>query len=189
MIKTFWAKLDEKQRKLVAGAAIFLSIALILEMAVFPFWEAKAKLTKAIQSNQKKLSEMSKLDAEFSSQEAAMVKIKKTLSGRGADFTLFAYLEKKSSQANVRGRIKQMNSSKGIQSVSLEESLIDMKLEKITIKQLADFLYSVESPADLVRIKKITINKMKESPEYLNAQLQISSFQTLNQKQEGNKAK
>jgi general secretion pathway protein M len=189
MIKTFWAKLDEKQRKLVASAAILVLIALIMEIAVFPLWEAKAKLTKGIQVNQKKLTEISKLDAEFASQEAAMAKIKKTMSARGADFTLFAYLEKKSSQANVRGRIKQMNSSKGIQSISLEESLIDMKLEKITIKQLTDFLYFVESPADLVRIKKITISKMKESPEYLSAQLQISSFQTLNQRQEGNIAK
>jgi hypothetical protein len=78
-----------------------------------------------------------------------------------------------------------MNSSKGTQSISLEESLIDMNLEKITIKQLTDFLYFVESPADLVKIKKITVNKMKESPEYLNAQLQISSFQTLGQQQRG----
>src|SRR5664280_872829 len=108
MIKTFWGKLDAKQRKLVAGAAIFVLIALILEIAVFPFWEAKAKLTKAIQVNQKKLNEMSKLDAEFTLQEAAMSKI-----------------------------------------------------------------------------KKITINKMKESPEYLSAQLQISSFQTLSQQQRG----
>ena len=185
MIKTFWEKLDAKQQKLVVGAAIFVLIALILEIVVFPFWEAKAKLTKAIQVNQKKLNEMSKLDAEFTLQEAAMAKIKRSMSARSADFTLFAYLEKKATQVNVRGRIKQMNSSKGIQSVSLEESLIDMKLEKITIKQLTDFLYFVESPVDLVRIKKITINKMKESPEYLSAQLQISSFQTLNQSQRG----
>jgi len=185
MIKTFWGKLDAKQRKLVAGVAIFVLIALILEIAIFPFWEAKAKLTKAIQVNQKKLNEMSKLDAEFNLQEAAMSRIKRSMSTRGTDFTLFAYLEKKATQANVRERIKQMNSSKGIQSVSLEESLIDMKLEKITIKQLIDFLYFVESPVDLVRIKKITINKMKESPEYLSAQLQISSFQTLSQPQRG----
>ena len=183
MIKTFWEKLDAKQRKLVAGATILVLIALILEIAVFPFWAAKVKLTKTIQVNQKKLNEMSKLDAEFTLQEAAMARTKSALSARSADFTLFAYLEKKATQANVRGRIKQMNSSKGIQSISLEESLIDMKLEKITIKQLTDFLYFVESPADLVKIKKVTINKMKESPEYLNAQLQISSFQTLSQQQ------
>lgn len=183
MIKIFWEKLDAKQRKLVAGAAILVLVALILEIVVFPFWAAKTKLVKAIQVNQKKLTELNKLDAEFTLQEAAMARAKSALASRGADFTLFAYLEKKAMQANVRGRIKQMNSSKGIQSLSLEESLIDMKLEKITIKQLTDFLYFVESPADLVKIKKITINKMKESPEYLSAQLQISSFQTLNQQQ------
>jgi type II secretory pathway component PulM len=84
MIKTFWEKLDAKQRKLVAGATILVLIALILEIAVFPFWAAKAKLTKAIQVNQKKLNEMSKLDAEFTLQEAAMARIKSALSARSA---------------------------------------------------------------------------------------------------------
>jgi general secretion pathway protein M len=189
MIKAFWGKMDEKQRYLVIAAATLVLITLIMEIAVFPFWQAKTKLSKSIPVSQKKLDEISILDAEFTAQEGAMAKIKNAMSTRGADFTLFAYLEKKAAQANVRGRIKQMNSSKGVQSTSMEESLIDMKLEKITIKQLTDFLYFVESPADLVRIKKITVNKMKESPEYLNAQLQISSFQTLNQQQGGHKAK
>jgi hypothetical protein len=74
-----------------------------------------------------------------------------------------------------------MNSSRGIQSASFEESLIDMKLEKVTIKQLVDFLYYAESPADLVRVKKIHIVKMKDAPEYLSVQLQISSIQPSNQ--------
>jgi general secretion pathway protein M len=189
MIKSFWGKLDEKQRYLLTAVVALVLLALILELAVFPFWKAKTKLTKSLISNQKKLEEISLLDAEFTAQEGAMAKIKDAMSARSADFTLFAHLEKKAAQASVRGRIKQMNSSKGIKSISLEESLIDMKLEKITIKQLTDFLYYVESPTDLVRIKKITISKMKESPEYLNAQLQISSFQTLNQQQGGSKAK
>jgi type II secretory pathway component PulM len=183
MIKNFWNKLDEKQRYLVAGTAVFVLIALLLEIVVFPFREAKEKLAKAIQVNQRKLTEISKLDNEFSLQEARIIEIKRALSARNADFTLFSYLEKKATQANVKGNIKYMNSSRGTQSASFEESLIDMKLDKITIKQLTDFLYFAESPADLVKIKKITINKMKESPEYLSAQLQISSFQTLNRQQ------
>jgi general secretion pathway protein M len=185
MIKTFWNKLDKKQQNLAAGAAIFVSIALILQIIVFPFWDAKEKLAKAIKINQKKLGEISELSTEFAALTAKTAAIKSTVSSRGADFTLFSYLEKKATLANVRGRIKYMNSSKGMQSASFEESLIDMKLEKITIKQLTDFLYYAESPADLVRIKKIAINKMKESPEYLSAQIQISSLQPLNQQPRG----
>ena len=101
------------------------------------------------------------------------------MSTRTANFSLFSYLEKKAAQAGVRGNIKYMNSSRGTQSAAFEESLIDMKLDKITIKQLTDFLYFAESPADLVRIKRITVNKMKESPEYLSAILQIASVQAL----------
>ena len=183
MMKTFWNKLDTRQRKLVAGAAIFIFIALILEIVVFPFAQAKKNLDKAINISQKKLAEINELSAEFASLEAKTAAIKRAVSLHGADFTLFSYLEKKATQAKVRGRIKYMNSSKGVLSSSFEESLVDMKLDKITIKQLTDFLYYAESPEDLVRIKKITINKMKESPEYLSAQLQISSLQPLNKEQ------
>jgi type II secretory pathway component PulM len=179
MIKTFWDKLDKKQRYLVAGTAAFVLVALIIKLAIFPLWDAKAKIRQALQINQKKLDEVIKLDAEFAGQEAKITKIKNVMSTRKVDFSLFSFLEKKASQAGVRGNIKYMNSSKGAQSAAFEESLIDMKLEKITIKQLGDFLYYAESPADLVRIKRITVNKMKESPEYLSAQLQIASVQAL----------
>ena len=185
MIKSFWDKLDKKQRYIVAGTTAFVLIALILELVIFPLWDAQAKVRQTLQINQKKLDEVIKLDAEFAGQEAKISKIKKVMSTRTADFSLFSYLEKKATQAGVRENIKYMNSSRGIQSAAFEESLIDMKLDKITIKQLTDFLYFAESPADLVRIKRITVNKMKESPEYLSAQLQITSVQALSSRPGG----
>ena len=181
MIKEFWNKLDTKQRRLAVGAAIFVALVMVMELAVFPFWEAKKKLARAIHSNQNKLVEMNGLVTEFKVLEAKTAAMRRSAATRGTDFTLFSYLEKKAAQANVRGRIKQMNSSKGMRYASFEESLIDMRLDKVTLKQLTDFLYYAESPADLIRIKKITINKMKESPEYLSAQLQIAYFQPLDQ--------
>jgi len=185
MIKSFWDKLDKKQRYIVAGTAAFVFVALILELVIFPLWDVKAKIRQTLQINQKKLDEVIKLDAEFAGQEAKISKIKRVMSTRTADFSLFSYLEKKATQAGVRGNIKYMNSSRGTQSAAFEESLIDMKLDKITLRQLTDFLYFAESPADLVRIKRITVNKMKESPEYLSVQLQIASAQALSSRPRG----
>jgi type II secretory pathway component PulM len=185
MIKTFWDKLDKKQRYIVAGTAAFVLVALIIELVIFPLWDAQAKIRQSLLINQKKLDEVTKLDAEFAGQEAKISKIKRVMSTRTANFSLFSYLEKKAAQAGIRGNIKYMNSSVGTKSATFEESLIDMKLDKITIKQLTDFLYFAESPADLVRIKRITVNKMKESPEYLSAQLQIASVQVLSSRPRG----
>jgi len=41
---------------------------------------------------------------------------------------------------------------------------------------LTDFLYEVESPSEMIKIKRIAVNKMKESPEYISAQLLIASY-------------
>ncbi len=102
MIKSFWDKLDKKQRYTVAGIAAFVLIALILELIIFPLWDAKAKIRQSVQISQKNLDELIKLDAEFAGQEAKISKIKRVMSMRTADFSLFSYLEKKATQAGVK---------------------------------------------------------------------------------------
>jgi len=176
MIAAFWDKLEKKQRYVLSFGAAFVLLTLIFEFALVPFWDAKEQIKKSIMSNTKTLEEMIHLDAQFAVQEAEIAGIKRVLAARSADFTLFAWLEKKATQANIKGGIKQMNSVRGEQSASFEETIIDMKLEKITLRQLTDFLYYVESPVEMVRIKKIIVSKMKESPEYLSAGLLIASY-------------
>ena len=60
-----------------------------------------------------------------------------------------------------------------------EESAVEMRLDKLTMKQLTDFLYQVESREELVRIRKMSIGKMKESPEYLSVSIQVYTYQPL----------
>ena len=176
MIKAYWANLDTRQRYVVGFGAAFAIAVLLLAFVVFPLWDAKAKMQKSISGNSRKLEEMVKMDAEFVVQEAKISRIKRVLASRQGDFTLFAYLEKKAISAGVKGSIKQMNSIQGTKTASFEETLIDLKLEKLTIKQLTDFLYQVESPDEMIRIKRITIDKMKESPEYISVQILIASY-------------
>ena len=176
MMKDYWTKLDARQRYLAALCAAAVLVALLLELAVFPMWDARSKMKKSITTYSKKLEEVIKIESEFAVSDAKITRIKNTMASRRADFTLFAYLEKKAIAANVRSGIKQMNSMQGVKSPSFEETLIDLTLEKITIKQLTDFLYQIESPSEMIKIKRITVNKMKESPDYISAQLLIASY-------------
>ncbi|HDQ03443.1 MAG TPA: hypothetical protein ENN23_02565 [Deltaproteobacteria bacterium] len=186
MIKAFWEKLDKKQRYMVAGAAAFVFIVFFFEVIISPFSEAKTRLERNVVSNQLRLQEMVQLDAEFTRQNSRMAAMKQVMSSRTADFSLFSYLEKKAAQAGVKGNIKYMNTVQPAPSAAFEEALIDIGLEKITIKQLADFLYFVESPGDLVRVKRINVIKMREDPQYLSAQMQVSSIVALTPSRRGN---
>jgi len=47
------------------------------------------------------------------------------------------------------------------------------------MKQLTDFFYLAESPEEMIRIRRISIAKMKESPEYLSALIQMHTYQSV----------
>src|SRR5512145_2178940 len=132
MIKAYWTKLDTRQRYLVAFCAAAVAVALLLSFVVFPVWDAQTKMKKSFSSNSKKLEELVKIDADLTAQTAQISRIKQALAMRRPDFTLFSYLEKKAVAAHVRGSIRQMNSMPGVKSPSFEETLIDLRLEKIT---------------------------------------------------------
>ncbi|MFO7568447.1 MAG: hypothetical protein R6W75_01520 [Smithellaceae bacterium] len=176
MIRSIWDKLDQKQRYLVSGTAVFVLLALVFEFALVPFWDAKEKLKKTISASTLRLEEMKQLDTRFALQAARIGQVQQTLASRRGEFTLFSYLDKKALLAGVKGSIRQMNSVRGTQSASFEEALVEMRLEKITMKQLTDFLYHVEAPAEMIRVKRITVTRMKESPEYLACGLLIAAY-------------
>lgn len=175
MIKSYWESLDRRQRSIAAFGIAFVVVVLVWVFVLSPLWEAKTKMERSIQSNSRKLAEMVRMDEAFADQEAQISRIKTVLAAR-RDFTLFSYLEKKALEARVKGSIRQMSSMQGTKTASFEESLIDLKMDRLTIRQLVEFLYRVESPDEMIRIKRITIDKMKESPEYVSAQILVASY-------------
>jgi hypothetical protein len=58
-----------------------------------------------------------------------------------------------------------------------KESLVEMKLEAITLQQLIGYLYRIESPDDAVSIKRISIDENKRKSGSLDAILQVLTFQ------------
>ncbi len=176
MIAAFWNKLDKRQRLFVCAGAVIVVVLLFYEFAWSPFRESAAKAEKSIAANTARLHEMARLDESFSRQEAKISQIRRSMAARKANFTLFSYLDQKAMAAGVKGRIRQMNSVAGAKTASFEETLVEMKLDKLTMKQLTEFLFYVESPGEMVRIKRLTIARMKESPDYLSVSMLVASY-------------
>ena len=58
-----------------------------------------------------------------------------------------------------------------------KESMVEMKLEGITLKQLVNYLYRVESPENVISIKRISIKENKRETGYLDVILQVLTVQ------------
>ena len=178
-MKHFWDQLTKSQKYTVIAGIIFVVAALLAQFAVVPYFEARQKVHQAIATNAKALREITALGAEYGLLKQRSEEIRRVIEKRPPGFALFSYLERKAGEAGVKTNIRSINPLKSSASGAYEEATVEMKIDKLTMKQLTDFLYLVESREDLIRIRKISIAKMKESPEYLSALIQIFTYQPL----------
>jgi general secretion pathway protein M len=178
-MKQFWEQLTKRQKYTVIAGVVFVTAALLIQFAVFPYLDARQKMRSAINKSEKTLREIAALGVEYGILRQRSEEIRGVIKQRPPGFALFSYLEKRASDAGVKSHIKSINPMKSSTEGAYEETVVEIKLDKLTMKQLTDFLYSVESREDLVRIRKMSVGKMKESPEYLSALIQVVTYQSM----------
>jgi type II secretory pathway component PulM len=178
-MRRFWDQLTKSQKNIVLAGALFAAVALLLQLAILPYFEAKQKVQRAIAASEKTLREMAVLGAEYGRIRQQSAEIRRMLERRPAGFALFSYLERKAGEAGVKGNIRGITPLKSTPSATYEEVAVEMRLDRLTMKQLTDFLYQVESLEELIRIRKISLAKMKEAPDHLSALIQIFTYQPL----------
>lgn len=178
-MRPFWDQLTRSQKYTVTAGLVFVSAVLLIQFAVAPYIEARRKVRSAIVAGEKSLRELSVLGAEYGVLRQRSEKIRRSIERRPPGFALFSYLEKKAGEAAVKTNVRSMNPLKPSPAGVYEETAVEIKLDKVTMKQLVDFLYLVESPEEMVRIRRASVHKMKESPEYLSVLIQVFTYQPL----------
>lgn len=176
-MKKYWNNLGRRERVAILGGAGIVLAILLVQFAIIPFWEEKARVARALDVQEKVLEEMNTQFAEYRVIQRDMDAIQKALASRPPDFTLYGFVERKTRESGVRQNVRAINPSRGVSAGAYEETIADVSLEKITTRQLVQFLYRADSPRDAVRIRKLTVRQSLESPEYLTATVQLATYQ------------
>ena len=58
----------------------------------------------------------------------------------------------------------------------LQQVMVEMKLKAITLRQLVAFLERIESPVNIVELKRISIQKNKKEEDTLDVIMQVVSL-------------
>lgn len=170
-------KLARREKYFVSVAVFFIVSFLFLQYLVFPSFEARKRVQSGVEAKKDALREIMRLSSEYQSYRRGSQDVRQTLSRRKGGFTLFSFLEKAAGDAGVKTYIKYMKPSTSTGPGSYKESLVEMKLEAISLSQLLDYLYKIEAPENLVNIKRISIKETKAKSGYLDTILQVMTFQ------------
>jgi general secretion pathway protein M len=178
-MKKFWDNLGAREKLYILVGAGIAIVILLVQFAILPFWEERERVARGVEAQEKILKEMNTQLAEYRLLRRDMDTLQKAVASRPPNFTLYSFVERKAREAGVRGNVKAINPSRGISAGTFEETIADVSLERITTRQLVQFLYHADSPRDAVRIRKLTVRKSMESPEYLTATVQLATYQAV----------
>ena len=174
--KTGWNRMAKREKimvgSLIAGVAALLFYSLIFS----PLLESRQRLQKSVLKKQVELHQIYALQKEYQSLQRQSGDIRQRLSQRPASFTLFAFIEQQATLAGIKQQINYIKPSDVESDGSLDQSRVDMKLQRISLENLVHFLKGVESPEDVVSISRISIQEHGKGEGYLNAVIQIETY-------------
>ncbi len=176
-MKKYWNNLGQREKLAILGGAGVVALILLVQFAILPFWEEKIRVSKALDAQERVLEEMNTELSEYRLIKRDMDVIQKAMASRPPDFTLYGFVDRKARESGVRSNVRAINPSRGVSAGAYEETMADVSLEKITLRQLVLFLHKADSPRDAVRVRKLTVRKSLESPEYLTATVQLATYQ------------
>ena len=166
-------KLEQREKYLVFFVACSLTIYFLLQFIIFPFFEKREHIEKSIGITEKALKEIVMLRAEYQAYNKRTQETQKALANRKEGFTLFSFLERAAAKAEVKDYIKYMKPSVLQGTGTHKKSIVEMKLEKITLKQLVGYLYRIELTENSVSIESISIRENKRETGHLDAVLKV----------------
>jgi len=169
-------QLAKREKYLITLAVLVIVFALVIQLVIAPFLEKKKRYENNVVTKQNNLLQMVTLRQEYLLLEQDSKILAQRLAQRPKNFTLFSFLEKAAGNAGVKDNIKSMKPSASTGKGPFKESLVEIKLERVTLGQLVGYLKLIESPDDLVNIKRVSIQSNKKETQFLDAVLQVLTF-------------
>ena len=171
-------QLAKREKYLIGLAVCVIVFAVLIQLVLMPFVDGRQRMQNSVAAQERNLQEIVRLSHEYKALEQDSEILTQRLASRPGNFTLFSFLEKAAGKAGVKNNIKYMKPSASTGKGPFKESLVEMKLERITLKQMVDYLKLIESPDDIVSVKRISVQTNKKETQYLDAILQVLTFST-----------
>ncbi len=177
-LPAIFKNLNKRERYGIMLGAGVIAIFIIAVFIVDPFLSRSANMKNSLQSKADMLVEMQRLQSEYTGLTQQTKISKSRFQRREKGFTLYSFLNSLAGESGVKDRISSMKPTKTVQKNSpYKISRVEMKLEAITLEQLTNYLYGVETSNNMVDIKKISISKNDKKQGLLTAILQVETVE------------
>lgn len=169
-------KLSSRERWVLFGGIGFVFCFAVLQLVIIPVLDAQESLEKSISRKKQELNQIRELQQEYYTLKSEEGTVQARIDQRESGFTLFTFLDRQATEAKVKKQIMYMKPSTVVGD-ELNEAMVEMKLQQITLNDLVSFLRLVESDENVVFIRRFSVQESGDKQGYFDSILQIVTFE------------
>jgi type II secretory pathway component PulM len=149
-----------------AAAALILLYAYVLA----PVTSDLSRKRELIPRKEKDLVEIKELKTQYLEIQQRLKEAQAAAEKRGP---LLTEIENITRRANLSGKIVSLKPQAGVQAEGFKESIVEVKLDNITLYDVVNYVFLLEKEA--LRIRKLQFKPRYDNPKLLNATILVSS--------------
>lgn len=170
-------RLEKREKYILLFGVFFVLGFIVLQAMVLPYIDARQTMTRSLSRNESELVDIQLLRQEYLELKSRQGDIEKRLTERTPGFSLFSFLEEQAAATKVKNSVTYMKPSANEIDEGFNESIVEMKMERVTLDQLVAFLVKIESEEKIVSIQRISIQENGQEEGLLDTVLSIKTFE------------
>lgn len=171
-------KLNRREKISIVAAAAAVVIFLVMQLLVFPLFDSNARLSRTLSTRQQELEQIRSLQEAYRKTTEKAEQAQRYLKTRRPGFTLFSFLETLAGQTGVKSHIAYMKPTTTSQKDSpYRLSMVEMKLQEVTMSQLLAYLHGIETSRDMIAVKRLSISKGEQNADLINTVFQVETLE------------
>jgi general secretion pathway protein M len=172
-------KYSKREQVGLAAAGVTLLLFLFFQVVISPVIHKKSRMEGEIVAQKKALMEMVALKNDFDQLKRSSELSERHFLQRDKKFTLFSFLDQLAGQSGVKENISYMKpTSSKKQETGLKKSIVEIKLNDITLNQLTSYLHGIETSKNMVFVKRLSITKKGEQDGFITVVLQAETVES-----------
>jgi general secretion pathway protein M len=174
----FLDKRTARERQMLALMSIAIVLWLLywglVAMILSPMEESK----RIIAARRSALAQMAILRGEYLGIQAQVGQLESQIRS-GQRGNVLSVLETMANEVQIKDKITSMDPKSAPPNDLYRETVIEVRLTNVNLKQLTDYLFRVENSGSFLKIKRLRIKTRTDDPGYLDVNFRVSSFEPI----------
>ncbi len=172
-------KLNRREKKLIATTTAIITLWLLYAFVMAPARARIKTLNRVIPDKIEQYQKLTQLAHRYQQVSSKIAEIKQKISSEPATFELLPFVEQTIEKCKLSNNRTTMTQQNQPLNDNYTQTIVSLKLNGITLRQIVGFLTQLTSHRPYITIKSLQLKKNATSPDTLNAYIQIATITTL----------